>query len=345
MVLLLRSVLHEQDMSSKAPRTSSKFKSNPRTIKYIAKNSTIVDRAIIQADIIFPASSLAQYFTFKDTSFWNLDSIIKKVDPTISESLINTIIVETQLSVAKLVAIREHGYDADIARFKLAETLTHKLITNLNSSIETLRKISSDPLLVKTIADTMKGFSKDADLFINDLAKQIKDDRLSIFNYAPEAKPLFFIMHTLERINIPLVRLKEDLADSKSIRSAAEYRCASALAWIWWEYLGRHPTTTRNVEARARGSIPKTAFQSFVEEAVPPPPLSEGIMRKVYDDLRFMTNIGITETHARTLLLRARSDIKLNEKGGRDARSLLILMRGSLGERGRSDFANRNPQT
>jgi hypothetical protein len=210
--------------------------------------------------------------------------------------------------------------------------------------METLQKISADPLLVKTIADTMKSFNKDADLFFSYLARQFKDERFAILNYIPEAKPLLFIMNSLARINMPLIRLKADLADSKSIRSAAEYRCASALAWIWWEYLGRHPTTTRNVEARARGSVPKTAFQSFVEEAVPPPPLSEGIMRKVYDDLRFLTNVGITEKDARELLLEARSDTKLNEKGGRDARSLLILMKGSLGERGGRNFADRNPQ-
>jgi hypothetical protein len=313
------------------------------------KNSETVGRAIIQADIIFPISSLApvddKYYTFAHNSFWRLDGIIKKVDPHISESSIHTIMVETRLSVDKLAAIRERGYDADIARFKVAEALTHKMITNLNSSIEALQKISADPLLVKTIADTMKGFNKDAVLFFNDLANQVNDERLSILNYIPEAKTLLFIIHLLERINISFIGLKKDLADSKTIRSAAEYRCASALAWIWWEYLGHRPTTTRNVGARAGESVSKTAFQSFVEEAVPPPPLSEGILRKVYDDLRFLTNVGITENDARELLLKARSNTKLREMGVESARSLLIFMRGVLGERRRRNFANRNPQT
>ena len=163
-------------------------------------------------------------------------------------------------------------------------------------------------------------------------------------NVVPEAKQFVYIAMLLARINAPFLRLKEDLADSKLIRSAAEYRRAGALAWIWWEHLGRHPTTTRNVDARAEGTVPKTAFQSFVDEAVPPPRLSEGIMRKVYDDLRFITNIGISENDAHELLLSARSDPKAREKGIEDARSLLIFARAVLGERRRRDSPIRNPQ-
>jgi hypothetical protein len=96
MVLLLRILVHERDMSFKAPQISFKFKSNPRTIKYIMKNSETVGRAIIQADIIFPTSSLApdgpEYGVFKYNSFWKLDGIIRRVDPTVSETSINTLL-------------------------------------------------------------------------------------------------------------------------------------------------------------------------------------------------------------------------------------------------------------
>jgi hypothetical protein len=336
-------------MSLKPRQTSLKFKSNPRTIKYILKNNELVDRALKHADIIFPKSTLIPVNnndsdTFKERSFWALDRLIKRIEPKIDDSLLDTIIVETQLSVDKLVAVRANGYDAAIVRFKLVDGLIRKMATNLTSTIEILNQISSDLLLLSTVADTMKGFQKDSDDFFSDLAKKFADAPFDLLNFIPETKRFLYIAMILERINTPLLRLKEDLADSKLIRSAAEYRCASALAWIWWEHLGRHPTTTRNVEARPEGTLTKTAFQSFVDEAVPPPRLSEGIMRKVYDDLRFITNVGIAEKDARELLLKARSNPKIREIGIQDARSLLIFARAALGDRGRRNSQARNPQ-
>ena len=244
----------------------------------------------------------------------------------------------------KLVAVREKGYDAEIDRFKLVDNLIGKMTVNLTSTMELMKQIANDHLLLNTVVSTLNGFQRDADRFFQETANQFPGIPFDIFELTPDAKNFAYMAVILAQVNMPLLRLKEDLADSKLIRSAAEYRCASLLAWIWWERVGREPTTTRNAEARADGIVPKTAFQSFVNEAVPPPRLSEGIMRKVYDDLRFITNIGITENDARLLLLRARSDAKAREKGIEDARSLLILARAALVERRGPKSTIRNPQ-
>ena len=335
-------------MTTKPRQKATRFKKNPKTIKYILKNAEIVERALKQADIIFPTSKLysdrtEEYYTFKERSFWALDRLIKELEPSFDESLINQIIVETQFAVERLVAIREKGYDAEIDRFKVVNNLIGTMAANLTSTMELMKQISNDHLLLNTVANTMNRFQRDVDRLFQEAASKFPSLPFDIFDFVPDTKNFVYIALTLEQISMPLLRLKEDLADSKLIRSAAEYRCASLLAWIWWERVGREPTTTRNAEARADGIAPKTAFQSFVDEAVPPPRLSEGIMRKVYDDLRLITNIGITENDARLLLLRARSDAKAR-KGIEDARSLLILARAALGERRGPKSTIRNPQ-
>jgi hypothetical protein len=284
------------------------------------------------------------WYSFKERSFFALDRLFSGIEPKIEDSVIVQIIVETQLSVGKLAAVRANGYDAPIERFKLVDSLIKKMTTNLTSTIDILNQIASDHLLLRTIAGTMNSFQKESHDFFSDLARKVTGSPFKLFDSIPETKQFIYIAMILARINAPLLRLKDDLADSKLIRSAAEYRCASALAWIWWEHLGRQPTTTRNVEARADGTVTKTAFQSFIDEAVPPPRLSEGIMRKVYDDLRFHTNIGITENDARKLLCRARSNAKARENGIEDARSLLIFARAVLGDRRGRKSPMRNPQ-
>jgi len=191
--------------------------------------------------------------------------------------------------------------------------------------------------------DTMNGFRKESDPFFGGMDERFKEVPFLI-EKIKDVKPFLFIMATLIRANLPLLRLKTDLADSKLIRRAPEYRCASALAWIWWEHLGRYPTLTRNADARAQGSAPKTAFQTFVGEAVPPPGINEGIIRKVIGDLRFITKVWVTEKLARDLLLRARSDAKLRGAGVESARSLLLHSWSLLGERGRRNSGVRNPQ-
>lgn len=336
-------------ISQKPRAILSTFKPNPTTFRYILKNAEIVDRAIKQADIIFPISGLVpvsdeNYYKFKYDAYPKLENILRSLNPRIDKGIIITIIVEAQSAVDKLVAVRATGYDAAITRFGAAEILIKKITSNLNSSIEILKEISQDSLLLDVVMGTMREFQKETDSYFADMAKRFEDVPLDILNAVPEAKQLMYILGLFVRMNMPLLRLKEDLANSKLIRSAAEYRCASTLAWIWWEHVRRHPTTTRNTMARARGAVPKTTFQSFVAEAIPLPPLSEGIMRKVYDDLRVITNIGITETRARDLLLKARSDAKLSERCGHDAQLLLALMRGILGERLRRKSGHGNPQ-
>ena len=69
-------------MTTKPRQKATRFKKNPKTIKYILKNSEIVERALKQTDIIFPTSTLSaertdEYYAFKERSFWALDSLIK----------------------------------------------------------------------------------------------------------------------------------------------------------------------------------------------------------------------------------------------------------------------------
>ena len=150
------------------------------------------------------------------------------------------------------------------------------------------------------------------------------------------------MLYTLYNFNLFLEPLANKLADSRPIRNAIEYRCASALAWIWWEHLGRHPTLTRNDGGRAPKEVPKTAFQSLIEAAVPRPGINVGILRKVVEDLKLITSVGITEKDARDLLGTARTDRKPQEFGIQSARSIILI--GRLGARSARNSAIRIPQ-
>jgi len=119
-------------MSSTAPDASTQSKFNPKTLKYLKTTFDIVDRAITQADIVFPTSGLIpidsqEYYEFKERSTSKLDGIVEQIDPTVSGGMMLKIIVETQISVNALVSAREQGREADLERFKKLKDSSRKL--------------------------------------------------------------------------------------------------------------------------------------------------------------------------------------------------------------------------
>jgi len=210
-------------MSSTAPDASTQFKINPKTLKYLKRTFDIVDRAITQADIVFPTSRWPaydgkEYSEFREKSFWKLDGEIRKCDPKVSDGLIDLIIVEVEQAISVLVAIRKHGIDGEVDRFNKAEAILKKLVNNLNSAIEIVSEISKDTSLSKMLMDALRGFRRDADLFFRHYTDIPEYDSNLVRDIVDEAKPMLYIMATLIRVNSPLLQLKIDLADSKLIR-------------------------------------------------------------------------------------------------------------------------------
>lgn len=249
--------------------------------------------------------------------------------------------VETYLAVGGLLAAREQREEAR-KRAERAQTFVRRLVDNMESSILIVRDLSSEyELLMEMNFRLSPMYTSLVDDFKKRLSRRHHDHILTNF-VADQAHTTMHLIATFKTIAMLLEPIAKELSDTKLIRSAADYRCASTLAWAWWEHAERYPTLTRNDAGREPKDAPKTAFQAFIEGVVPRPSINEGILRSVIDDLRFLTSYQITEQDARSLVSRVRKD---RHQSTECARSLIISFQAHLGEKRRAKSAAKYPQT
>ena len=165
-------------MNSSGPKEASR---NPKIHNRIVRSLDIVDRAIAQADMLFPMSSLngyadPTYSEFMDDSWCKIESVIKECDPATSVGIIDRIIVETGEAVGALVAVRGMKSSSPRRQFLKAEVLIKELIDSYRRSAETITKISKDEFLSRTVAYALRGLRTEEELFVRStISKFLRD--------------------------------------------------------------------------------------------------------------------------------------------------------------------------
>lgn len=228
----------------------------------------LVKRAVAAARILRPdAAYVPEDAAFDAAKRERLRAIVPYLDASRQDDLIQ----RTQCAVLDLLVMRDGPR---------AKMLCEKLVglsVKAKAFVESWSVVRSDHSLRGALGDRLDGTIRRPPLPVLSATELLERDT---WKRRLECAFDDDIWELIEEIG-PMI---EALSGAEKLKDPAEYLCAKKIAEAWKDALGEPPTLTRNKDAVSGEQ--RTVFQRFIEEAVPPPSVTEHVIRSVIDGMK-----------------------------------------------------------